>query len=45
MIGSAVVGGLILGLIEGAGILMTRIQGQMMLSEQMAAIQQQQQQQ
>lgn len=31
---SAVVGGVILGLIEGIGILISRINGQMMMTEQ-----------
>lgn len=34
MMASAVVGGVILGLIEGVGILISRINGQMMMNEQ-----------
>lgn len=34
MIGSAIVGGVILGLIEGVSLLISRVSGQMMISEQ-----------
>ncbi len=34
MVGSAVVGGVVLALIEGIGILVSRVSGQMMLQEQ-----------
>ncbi|RNA08612.1 mitochondrial import inner membrane translocase subunit Tim17-B-like [Brachionus plicatilis] len=41
MFGAAVVGGLILGMIEGVSMAMSRISGQMVLNEQMSAHQQQ----
>ncbi|CAF0739756.1 unnamed protein product [Brachionus calyciflorus] len=41
MLGAAVVGGIILGMIEGVSLAISRVSGQMVLNEQMSAHQQQ----